>query len=77
MNRIALFLATNMAILLVLSISMSIFGIEGVLDEQGVDLNLSSLLFISSVIGFAGDGAFWYFYVDGKEKHGRSDNCKS
>ena len=54
MNRIALFLATNMAILLVLSISMSIFGIEGVLDEQGVDLNLNSLLFISSVIGFAG-----------------------
>ena len=54
MNRIALFLATNMAILLVLSISMSIFGIEGILDEQGVDLNLNSLLFISSVIGFTG-----------------------
>ena len=54
MNRIALFLATNMAILLVLSISMSIFGIEGILDDQGVDLNLNSLLFISSVIGFTG-----------------------
>ena len=54
MFRIALFLGTNIAILLVLSLSMSLFGISGVLDSNGIDLNLTSLLFISSIIGFAG-----------------------
>lgn len=54
MLRIALFLGTNIAILFILSISMSVFGIEGVLDEQGVDLNINSLLFISAIIGFSG-----------------------
>ena len=54
MFRIALFLGTNIAILLVLGVSMSIFGVEGILDNHGVNLDLGSLLFISSVIGFAG-----------------------
>ena len=54
MLRIALFLGTNFAILLILSASMSILGIEGVLDEQGVGLDLNSLLIISSIIGFSG-----------------------
>ena len=54
MLRIALFLGTNFAILLILSVSMSILGIEGVLDEQGVGLDLNSLLIISSIIGFSG-----------------------
>lgn len=54
MLRIALFLGTNFAIIIVLSVSMSIFGVDGVLHDNGVDLNLNSLLFISSVIGFTG-----------------------
>ena len=54
MLRIALFLGTNLAILVVLSITMSIFGIDGVLDDNGIDLDLTSLLFISSIIGFTG-----------------------
>ena len=54
MLRIALFLGTNFAILIILSITMSLFGVEGVLDKQGVDLNINSLLFISSIIGFTG-----------------------
>ena len=54
MLRIALFLGTNIAILLILSITMSLFGVEGVLKDNGVDLNLNSLLLISAVIGFAG-----------------------
>tara|TARA_A100001234_G_scaffold218578_1_gene227825 strand:- start:11 stop:886 length:876 start_codon:yes stop_codon:yes gene_type:complete len=54
MLRIALFLGTNFAILLILSASMSILGIEGVLDEQGVGLDLNSLLIMSSIIGFSG-----------------------
>ena len=52
MKRIALFLATNFAILLVLSITMRIFGIEPYLNEQG--LNLTSLLFVAAVMGFGG-----------------------
>ena len=54
MFRIALFLGTNVAILLVLGISMSLLGIDGILDEQGINLNLRSLLFFSSIIGFTG-----------------------
>ena len=54
MFRIALFLGTNIAILLVLSLSMSLFGVTGILKENGVDLDISSLLFISAIIGFAG-----------------------
>ena len=54
MNRILLFLGTNIAILVVLSITMRLLGIEGVLDEQGVNLDLNSLLVFSAVIGFGG-----------------------
>tara|TARA_A100000164_G_scaffold162473_1_gene144071 strand:- start:9 stop:890 length:882 start_codon:yes stop_codon:yes gene_type:complete len=54
MLRIALFLGTNIAILAVLSLTMSLFGIDGVLQDNGVDLDLKSLLFISAIIGFTG-----------------------
>ena len=54
MFRIALFLGTNIAILVVLSISMSLFGIEGILEQNGVGIDVNSLLFISFVIGFSG-----------------------
>lgn len=54
MKRIVLFLATNMAIILVLSISLRLLGFEGFLDAQGVDLNLSSLLIFAAVFGFGG-----------------------
>ena len=50
MLRIALFLGTNIAILVVLSLTMSLFGIDGVLQDNGVDLDLNSLLFISAII---------------------------
>ena len=33
---------------------MSLFGIDGVLQDNGVDLDLNSLLFISAIIGFTG-----------------------
>lgn len=54
MMRILLFLATNAAILLVISILFNIFGLSGVLDAQGVDLNLNALLLVSAVIGVTG-----------------------
>ena len=52
--RIALFLATNAAVLVLISIVFQVFGIEGILDSNGVDLNLNALLVMSAVIGFGG-----------------------
>lgn len=52
--RILLFLGTNIAIMLLLSLTFSLFGVEGLLAENGVDLNLQALLLYSVVIGFAG-----------------------
>ena len=52
MKRIVLFLATNVAILLVLSIAMRVLGIQPYLTAQG--LNLSSLLAMAAVMGFGG-----------------------
>ena len=54
MMRIALFLATNAAILVLISIVFQLFGFEGILAETGVDLNLQALLVMSAVIGFGG-----------------------
>lgn len=52
MKRIVLFLATNVAILLVLSLAMRILGVEPYLTETG--LNLTSLLIMAAVMGFGG-----------------------
>jgi heat shock protein HtpX len=54
MLRIILFLGTNIAILALLSVTFSLFGIQGLLADNGVDLNLTSLLIFSAIIGFAG-----------------------
>ncbi len=52
MKRVVLFLATNLAILLVLSVSMRVLGVEPWLNEQG--LNLGALLVFAAVMGFGG-----------------------
>jgi len=52
MKRIVLFLATNLAIVLVLSISMRLLGVEPYLNAQG--LNLGALLIFAAVMGFGG-----------------------
>ncbi|MFI3218095.1 MAG: protease HtpX [Methylococcales bacterium] len=54
MMRILLFLATNIAIMIVISIVFSVLGLSGTLDAQGVDLNLGALLVMSAVIGMTG-----------------------
>jgi len=54
MKRIALFLATNIAILLVLSITLRILGVDRILDQQGVNLDLGALLIFSAVFGMGG-----------------------
>ena len=52
MKRIALFLATNLAIVLVLSVTMRMLGVEPYLNANG--LNLTSLLIFAAVMGFGG-----------------------
>ena len=52
MKRILLFLGTNLAIVLVLSLSMRVLGVEPYLNSQG--LNLSALLIFAAVMGFGG-----------------------
>jgi len=52
MKRIFLFLATNMAIVLVLSVTMRLLGVEPYLNANG--LNLGSLLIFAAVMGFGG-----------------------
>ena len=54
MLRIALFLLTNLAIVIVASITLSLLGFDGYLASNGVDLNLSSLLVFCFVFGMAG-----------------------
>jgi heat shock protein HtpX len=54
MKRVGLFLLTNIAILLVLSVVLRLLGVERILDDSGTDLNLNALLVFSAVIGFGG-----------------------
>jgi len=54
MTRIFLFLATNIAVIALITIVFQLLGIEGLLAENGVDLNLTALLVMSAVIGFGG-----------------------
>jgi heat shock protein HtpX len=54
MKRILLFLATNLAIMLLLGIVLNLLGINSILDAQGSDLDLGKLLVLSAVVGFTG-----------------------
>ena len=52
MKRVALFLLTNIAVMLVLSTVVSLLGLDRVLAANGLDL--PSLLAFSAVFGFGG-----------------------
>jgi heat shock protein HtpX len=52
MKRIVLFLATNIAVLVVLSVIVNLFGLDRWLTAEGI--NYTSLLVFSAVIGFGG-----------------------
>src|SRR5687768_15888443 len=54
MKRIFLFLITNLAVLVVLSITLRILGVDRMLDAEGVGIDFNSLLIMSGVIGFGG-----------------------
>lgn len=54
MKRIFLFIVTNLAIVLVLSVTLRLLGVDSMLDESGVGINFNALLILSAVIGFGG-----------------------
>ncbi len=54
MKRVFLFLMTNIAILVVLSIVLQLLGVESILAQNGVDLNYEALLIFSAVFGMGG-----------------------
>ena len=52
--RILLFLATNLAVLVLVSIIFNLLGLESILANNGVDLNLVSLLIFCGLFGMSG-----------------------
>ncbi|UCB54972.1 MAG: protease HtpX [Thiotrichales bacterium] len=54
MKRIALFLGTNIAVLVVLGIVLNVLGVDSLLQENNVDLDLQALLIFSAVFGMGG-----------------------
>jgi heat shock protein HtpX len=53
-KRIVLFVITNLAVLLVLSIVMRLLGVDRILEQSGGGLDLTALLVFAGVIGFGG-----------------------
>lgn len=54
MKRILLFLATNLAVVLLASMTFRLLGFESILYNNGVDLNLQALLVFCALLGFGG-----------------------
>ena len=54
MQRIFLFLLTNIAIMVILSVTLRVLGVESLLAENGSDLNLNALVIFSGIFGFGG-----------------------
>ena len=54
MMRIALFLITNLAVIVVASITLSVLGVDQYLAQSGTGLNLQGLLIFSAVFGMTG-----------------------
>jgi len=54
MLRLVLFFATNIAVLVLISVVFNLLGLQGILQTNGVDLDLGALLVYSGVIGFSG-----------------------
>ena len=50
MQRIFLFLITNIAIMVILSITLRILGVESLLMQNGSDLNINALVIFSGVL---------------------------
>ncbi len=52
--RILLFLATNLAVLVLVGTIFNLLGFRGILDANGVDLNLQALLVFCGLFGMGG-----------------------
>ncbi len=53
MKRVFLFLMTNLAILVVISITLRLLGVDQIMNQSG-GINFNALLIMSMVMGFAG-----------------------
>jgi heat shock protein HtpX len=54
MKRVMLFIVTNLAVILILSIVLRVLGVDRILDERGVGLNMNNLLTFAAVFGMGG-----------------------
>ncbi len=54
MKRVMLFIITNIAILAVLFVVLSLLGVDSILDQHGVGLDMGNLLVFAAVFGFGG-----------------------
>lgn len=54
MLRIALFLATNLAVVLLASVTLNLLGVGSYLNQTGTGLNINSLLIFCAVFGMSG-----------------------
>ncbi|WP_193161486.1 protease HtpX [Microbulbifer hainanensis] len=54
MLRIGLFLLTNLAVMVLVGIIFNLLGIQGILDANGVNLNMSGLLLMCAIFGIGG-----------------------
>ncbi len=54
MKRVFLFVATNLAVIVVLSITLRLLGVDSILDEQGIGLDINALVIFAGVFGFGG-----------------------
>lgn len=53
-TRVVLFVATNLAVVFVLSIALRLLGVDQMLAESGSGLNYEALLIFSALFGFGG-----------------------
>lgn len=53
-KRVILFIVTNLAIVFVLGIVLSLLGVGRILDQQGIGLDLANLIVFAAVFGFGG-----------------------
>jgi len=53
-KRVALFLLTNLLVIVLLSVVLRVFGFTGYLDAQGIGLNYEQLAIFAAVFGFGG-----------------------
>jgi heat shock protein HtpX len=54
MKRVVLFVVTNLAVLLLLSLTLRLLGVDRILNESGSGLNFGNLLVYAAVLGFGG-----------------------